>query len=150
MTEDEMPQADNGRRTKTLVYDEADAPMIAAAFRLGANVALCGESHGARERMKMYARQVKQNVPAAASHFNMEEVWTEIMIAIDSSPDFRVDWKRDAYRDTGTAEIIVGRRSWRTDMGSITQEGAEALGDALEMLAPITCERLRGPVETGT
>lgn len=141
MNEDDTPT--NGRRIKYLRYDEADAPMIASAFRLGANVALCGQNEGARGRMKEYARAVMENVPPEAAFFNMQDVWSEIMMAIDASASFEVRWKRETYGTKGTAEVIVGKRSWRTDMDSISQDGAEALGDALERLAPLECTRIR-------
>lgn len=142
MSED-TPAVDNGRRMKVLMYDEADAPMVAAALRLGANVAMCGGREGARARMKNYARSVMENVPPEASFFNMEDVWTEIMIAIDNSPTFEVKWRRGDYGRKGTAEVVVGKRSWRTDMGSISEQDAISLGDVFERLAPMDCRRIR-------
>lgn len=142
MTDDAKPIS-NGRRLKTLQYDEADAPMLASALRLGANVAFCGQNDGARARMKQYARAVMEHVPPEADFFNMQDVWSEIMMAIDASPSFEVRWKRADYGVKGTAEVVVGKRSWRTDLGSVTKDGAEALGDALERLAPMECVRIR-------
>lgn len=146
MTEDTVPRG-NGRRMRTVEIDLADAPMLAGAMRLAAGTALMyGHSQAkARERFQRYRAMFKELSPPEAFLFDNEEDWCEIAIAMDGAPDFEVTWEKGRWPDydKGHACVRVGDRAWHIRRETITAERSEAIGAALEDIAPMTCVRVR-------
>lgn len=146
------PAAGNGRRMRTIEFDEADAPMLAAAMRLAAGTALTyGASQArARQRFKHYRELFLKFAPPEAGMFQEEETWCEIAIAMDDADSFSVTWGKGRWPDydQGRAIVTVGDRSWATGYSvKVTQEDSVRLAAALSEMAPIGCE-LRTPVKT--
>ena len=135
----------NGRRTKTIEIDVADAPMLAGAMRLASATALMygAEQENARLRFQRYRDVFLELSPPEAALFRDEEAWAEIAVAMDAAPSFRVDWKEGSWphRDRGTATVAVGTRVWTTNAAPATREDAERLAKALEEIAPLSCVR---------
>jgi len=138
------PAAGNGRRMRTIEFDEADAPMLAAAMRLAAGTALTyGEAQArARQRFKHYRELFLQFAPAEAAMFQDEETWCEIAIAMDHADFFQVTWEKRRWpEDGGRATVTVGQRCWTTGYSiRVTQEDSVRLAAALSAMAPIGCE----------
>jgi hypothetical protein len=146
------PAAGNGRRMRTIEFDEADAPMLAAAMRLAAGTALTyGEAQArARQRFKHYRELFLQFAPPEAAMFQDEETWCEIAIAMDHADCFEVAWEKGRWPDygQGRATVTVGRRAWATGYSvKVSREDSVRLATALSEMAPIGCE-LRTPVAT--
>lgn len=146
------PSTGNGRRMRTIEFDEADAPMLAAAMRLAAGTCLTyGERQAkARARFQHYRRLFLDLAPREAALFRDEEDWCEIAIAMDTADFFEVSWMKGEWPDydKGRAIVRVGDRSWQTGYSTaVTQEASIRLTVALGAMAPVNCE-LRIPVET--
>ena len=143
---------DNGRRMRTIEFDEADAPMLAAAMRLaGATCMAYGAPQAkARERFKHYRTLFMAFAPPEASLFQEEETWCEIAIAMDDAPTFSVEWKRDSYLYEGKGRIVVrvGNRAWETGHERVEESATELLAAALARMAPSGCERTDPPPPT--
>lgn len=146
------PAAGNGRRMRTIEFDEADAPMLAAAMRLAAGTALAyGESQArARQRFKHYRQLFLKFAPPEAAMFQDEETWCEIAIAMDHADFFQVTWKKREWpNEGGRATVIVGDRAWTTGYSTkVTPEDSDRLVAALSEMAPVGCE-LRVPATDG-
>ena len=143
------PAAGNGRRMRTIEFDEADAPMLAAAMRLAAGTALTyGEAQArARQRFKHYRELFLQFAPPEAAMFKDEETWCEIAIAMDHAESFEVSWEKGQWPEyeNGRATVTVGRHAWATGYSTrVTREDSVRLAAALSQMAPIGCE-LRSP-----
>lgn len=146
------PAPGNGRRMRTIEFDEADAPMLAAAMRLAAGTALMygGRQEKARERFQYYRQLFLQIAPPEAAMFRDEEDWCEIAIAMDDATSFDVAWKEGEWphRDQGRATVIVGDRVWETGYGnSVTREDSVRLARVLAEMAPLGCD-LKTPIDT--
>lgn len=145
MNEDGNAPIGNGRRMRTIEFDEADAPMLAAAMRLSSATALMyGVSQErARERYQHYRALFMQFAPPEAAMFRNGQDWCEIAIEMDTAADFELIWTRASWPDhaKGKVSVRVGDRVWRTDAEAMSREGMEPLAAALEAMAPAGCMR---------
>lgn len=145
------PATGNGRRMRTIEFDEADAPMLAAAMRLASATALMygASQERARERYQHYRRLFMQFAPPEAALFRNAQDWCEIAIEMDTAPDYELIWTACRWPDhrNGTVAVRVGRRTWRTDAEPMPREDMEKLAAALDAMAPLSCTRTM-PVET--
>lgn len=143
--------SDNKRLKRTLEFDLADAPMIAAAFRLAACTAMMCSHKDADKKLRAYEAVLKQFVPEAASHFDAER-WAEIGMALIDAKDFRVTieprrWERDAswWRE-GVVVVYVGKKRFEADGMKLhgvkrgDDETIKGLHEALTELAPLDCQ----------
>lgn len=139
------PKGGNGRRMRTIEFDEADAPLLMAAMRLAAaTVFTYGPDHRqSMRRLQHYQELFQQFAPPEAEMFDNEMIWAEIAIAMDTSDSFQVTWQKGSWPDhaRGRATVTIGERSWQTGYRvGVTQEQATELARALEEMAPMSCE----------
>jgi hypothetical protein len=151
MQDDGTPPVGNGRRMRTIEFDEADAPMLAAAMRLASATALMygASQERARERYQQYRRLFLQFAPPEAAMFRNAQDWCEMAIEMDTAPDFELIWKPEGWPNQakGRVSVRIGERVWRTDADPMLREGMEGLAAALEAMAPAGCIRTV-PAET--
>lgn len=139
------PARGNGRRMRTIEFDETDAPMLMAAMRLAAATAYTygPDQRRAVQRLQHYQHLFLQFAPSESDLFASEASWAEIAIAMDGVPSFGVSWRPGSWPDhaEGTATVSVGDRTWDTGHGrKVTREMALQLARALEEMAPMDCE----------
>ncbi len=138
------PVVGNGRRMRTIEFDEADAPLLMAAMRLAAATALTygAGQRKARARLKHYQEMFRDMAPPEASMFQHEAAWCEIAIAMDSATEFVVRWHEGRWPDhaSGRASVTVGDRRWETGYSEpVTRERCRLLAAALDEMAPPGC-----------
>ncbi len=151
MEKETLPPAQgNGRRMRTIEFDEADAPMLMAAMRLAAATAYTygPDQRRAVQRLQHYQALFLAFAPTEAAMFGSECSWAEIAIAMDGADAFVVSWSEGSWPDyaKGTATVAIGDRTWETGYGKgITRDHAIRLARALEEMAPMDCELRLGP-----
>ena len=136
----------NGRRIRTIEFDEADAPLLMAAMRLSASTArLYGTNQRkAMARLKYYQQIFMSFAPPESRFFSEEADWCEIAIEMENASGFSVEWEKGSWPDyeKGRATVTIGKRKWSTSYhDKITQEQAEKLAEVLEEMAPAGCLR---------
>lgn len=127
----------NGENIVSIEFDRADALMIVHAMQIGANTAMMCGYPDAEARFRHYREVFKTLVPAGAVHLRSEESFTEIILAIRETKTWRAEESRgQAFRDKLDADIIVGQRSWPTNIW-LTRDEYQSLLDAITSMAPM-------------
>lgn len=127
----------NGENIVSIEFDRADALMIVHAMQIGANTAMMCGYPDAEARFRHYREVFKALVPEGAVHLRSEEAFTEIILAIREAKLWRAEEKAGyAFQDKIDGEIIVGKRSWPTNIW-LTRVQFQSLLDAIASMAPM-------------
>jgi hypothetical protein len=142
----------NRRGYFNVEFHEGDALMLVHAMMIASTTAwMCGYP-GARDRFNEYKEKFEEHVPAMARLFD-EEAWAEIVMALQSSPGYEVEftpdwrggWGDPPEEKTGKVRVIVGDKTWKCVLwGKVGEEDFKRkhvaeLVRTLDVLAPLDC-----------
>lgn len=135
-----LNKSGNGSRIRSIEFDLADAPVIAHALMIAANVAMMGQTEDSEARLRFYRDQFLAVAPPGHKHLKSEEHLCDIAIQMDQSPTWSIHRMNERWSEKGYSIITVGEHAWETY--NLTMDEHEALSNCIASIAPLSCEKV--------
>lgn len=137
-----LDESGNGNRLRTLVYDEADAPMLMYAMSLAAGTALVCEGRTSINRLKHYQAEFAKTAHPAAEFMDRNTDLCEIAIIASAVPKWSIHRVRhNTYSNDFMAVVTIGTRTFKSEY-TIDEKKFEAIITMLIETLPLSCERI--------